>query len=142
MTGENLSVTGAVCSGLGEAADFTQVGWVRRAFVDLLGIDPYPGTVNLAVTPAAHNDWQALREAPGVHIPAGQPGFCDATAWPVIVGDGTGVEAAAAVLLPHVPDYPADKIELISAHPVREMLGLSDGDVVSITLRPGAPDAP
>ncbi|RME49670.1 MAG: DUF120 domain-containing protein, partial [Chloroflexi bacterium] len=38
---------GRVVTGQGEGARFTQLPWVRAQFVDRLGIDPHPGTLNL-----------------------------------------------------------------------------------------------
>ena len=42
-------IEGRLMRGLGQAADFTQIDWVRRQLMDLAGIDPHPGTVNLAL---------------------------------------------------------------------------------------------
>jgi CTP-dependent riboflavin kinase len=42
-------IEGRLIRGLGQAAGFTQIEWVRRQFIDLAGIDPHPGTVNLAL---------------------------------------------------------------------------------------------
>ena len=42
-------IQGQLVRGLGKAADFTQIDWVRRQLIEHAGIDPYPGTVNLAL---------------------------------------------------------------------------------------------
>ena len=41
----------------------------------------------------------------------------------------------AAIVLPDIESYPADKIELIAAVNVRDTLGIVDGDRVSIEVR-------
>ena len=46
-------ISGRLFTGRGEAAGFTQLGWVRRQTIACAGIDPYPGTVNLQITDAA-----------------------------------------------------------------------------------------
>ena len=40
-------IQGIIVSGRGEGAGFTQLDWVRRQFIEQLGIDPHPGTLNL-----------------------------------------------------------------------------------------------
>jgi hypothetical protein len=57
-------------SGLGKAAAFTQLDWVRRRFIDAAGIDPYPGTVNLEVLDEHRPAWQAWRALEGDAIDA------------------------------------------------------------------------
>ena len=125
-----MALRGRLVNGLGEATGFTAIDWVRQAFLDRLGIDVFPGTVNLEIGSDQLADWAAIKASPGITIPPGQPGFCDATAWPVRI-DG---RVSAAILLPHVEDYPADKVELIAAVPVRETLGIGEGDVVTMVL--------
>lgn len=68
------------------------------------------------------------REAGIAITPA--PGFCAAKCFHVVVaGCITG-----AVVFPDVADYPPEKFEVISAVPVRQTLGLADGDEVSISV--------
>jgi CTP-dependent riboflavin kinase len=38
------------------------------------------------------------------------------------------------VVFPEVAGYPADKFEVISAVPVRQALGVADGDRVAVSL--------
>lgn len=125
-----LSLQGEVCTGVGEGAGFVQLPWVRREFSAKLGFEPYPGTFNLRLDGA---EWEAARARlaaePGIAI-VPQPGFCAARCFRVVIaGQVTG-----AAVLPEVPDYPADKLEIVSAVPVRRTLGLVDGDRVSVSL--------
>ena len=80
MTENLLTLSGKLASGLGEAADFTSIPWVRQAFLDRLGIDVHPGTVNLEIAADQAAVWSAIKARAGVHIPPGADGFCDATA--------------------------------------------------------------
>jgi riboflavin kinase len=126
-----LTLRGRLVGGLGEAAGFTSIPWVREAFLDRLGIDVYPGTVNLEVDASELTDWMAIKATPGIAIPPGQPGFCDATAWHVQINS----MASGASILPHVEDYPTSKLEVIASQSLREKLGISEGDVVTIALQ-------
>jgi CTP-dependent riboflavin kinase len=119
---------GRVATGQGEGASFTAIPWAREAFVARLGIAPYPGTLNLVPEDAAA--WAALRATPGILIPAGERGFCDARAWRVRVAG----RLDAAIVVPEVPGYPGDKIELIAAVSLREALGLIDGSLVALEV--------
>jgi CTP-dependent riboflavin kinase len=44
-----LTITGRLASGLGEGAAFTGLPWAREQFIARLGLDPFPGTVNLVL---------------------------------------------------------------------------------------------
>lgn len=127
---ETLLLEGEACSGRGEGAAFTALEWVRRAFLARLGFEPYPGTFNLRMAGAR---WEAARRIlarePGIPITP-EPGFCAAKCFHVVIaGRITG-----AVVFPDVPGYPPDKFEVISAVPVRQALGVRDGDTVSVQV--------
>jgi len=127
---ETLLLEGEACSGLGEGASFTALAWVRRAFLARLGFDPYPGTFNLRMGGTA---WEGarrvlMREA-GIAI-SPEPGFCAAKCFHVVLaGRITG-----AVVFPEVPGYPPDKFEVVSAVPVRQALGVRDGERISVSV--------
>ena len=133
---EPLVLRGRLVDGLGEGQRFTALDWVRRRFRDLLGFDPYPGTVNLRVEAAGDREALArLRSAPGIII-LPEPGFCAATAYRVAIHLPGGPDAVpAAIVVPHVPGYPGDQVELVAAVHVRTALGLNTGDTVTITAR-------
>jgi CTP-dependent riboflavin kinase len=125
-----LLLEGEACSGLGEGASFTALDWVRREFLAKLGFEPYPGTFNLRM---GGPEWEAARRVmdaePGIVITP-EPGFCAAKCFHVVIaGCITG-----AVVFPAVPGYPGDKFEVISAVPVRQALGVADGDRVTISV--------
>lgn len=125
------SLSGKLVPGLGEGAGFTRKDWARRQFVDLLGIDPYPGTLNLVVEDEADlKTWRAIRERAGLTVVPPDPGWCNGTCYPAMVA-GT---IKGAIVVPEVADYPADKIEIIAATGLREALGLGDGDTVTLEV--------
>jgi CTP-dependent riboflavin kinase len=119
-------VTGRVASGQGEGAMFTQLPWARAAFVARLGIDPFPGTLNLV--PVNREAWRAWRAQPGIMIEAPDPSWCHARAYKVRIAR----RIAAAVVVPEIAGYPDDKIEVIAAVGLRDALGLKDGDPVTL----------
>lgn len=131
-----MEISGEVVSGRGEAAGFTRLDWVVRQSIDQFGIDPHPGTLNLKLTGASSlATWQTIRQAAShVITPPAGSGFCAARCHPFSLD---GVPAAAVV--PDVPGYPDDTLELIAAIHVREHLRLDDGHrIATRALRPFA----
>ena len=98
-----------------------QLDWVRSQLKELVGIDPFPGTLNLVLEDdASLASWRQWRSMPGLHLEPGEAGFCNARCYPVRVAG----RVPAAVLLPDVADYPEDRIELVAALPIRQYLAL------------------
>ncbi len=121
-------IQGIVQGGLGQGNSFTQLDWVRQQFRDKIGFDPYPGTLNLRVQD--RDGLAGLRAERGIRIEPGAPGYCAAKCFRVEIGE----RVAGAWIIPEVPAYPDDLIELMAPVSLRDALGLKVGDVVSIKL--------
>lgn len=121
--GEAKRLTGVVYSDLGRAASFMAIDGVAAAMRAALGFDAYPGTLNVKLdTPEARAVWSGVREGRGIPIAAGG-GFCAARCFPALIeGNCRG-----AVILPDVPGYPADKLEIVAAVRLKDALKLADG---------------
>lgn len=133
-TPTSLELEGEVAPGLGEGSRFTAIGWVILEFRRKLGFIPWPGTFNLRMGGAA---WERARErlraAAGVAITP-QDGFCAAKCFGVLITDKRAGHLTGAVVVPAMPDYPDDKFEIVAPVPIRETLGLADGDLVNLRL--------
>lgn len=126
-----MQLRGVVVTGQGLGRHFTGLSWAREQFLEKLGIDPYPGTLNVRLTGVdAQQQWAELRRGPSEVIHAGEPESCDASCFHV---DLNGSQAAA-IVWPQVAAYPDDQIELIAGVGLRHGLGLSDGDEVLIRV--------
>lgn len=124
-------ITGRVLRGIGEGVQFTALEWARRQFIERLGIDPYPGTLNLStVGQSSQNVWASLRATPGVAVLPPDPQWCIARCYPVRI-DG---RIPGAIVYPEVPGYPDNRVELIAALPLREVLSLEDGDHLTMQV--------
>lgn len=131
MPGETL--VGRLATGIGMGKTFTRLDWARHQFVEKLGIDPYPGTVNVVVDdPESMPVWVRLKRQAGIAMenPGDGPHDCDAKCWPVRIAGAID----GAIVLPLVEDYPPAQVEVIAAVGVREALGIEDGDTVTLTL--------
>ena len=56
-------IQGRLTSGVGQGKHFTRLDWACRQFIDKLGIDPFPGTVNLIVDePESMFRWKRIKD--------------------------------------------------------------------------------
>ena len=127
-------IQGEVVSGVGEAQRFLQIPWVRQQLVERLEIEPFPGTLNLRVS--AELDRAALawlKRQPGIPIEP-QPGFCAARCYRVVL-DG---RLPAVALIPEVPGYPDDVLELVAPVRLRDALSVRDGSLLTVAVAESA----
>ncbi len=132
MTGEKL--VGRIVKGTSQGKHFTQLEWARRQFLEKLGIDPFPGTLNLIIEDAdSINVWNRLRDTIGVRIenPNDGPHNCDARCYQVSIEE----QIDAAIVLPEVAGYSPVQIEIIAATRVRDALDIDDGDSLRLEIR-------
>ena len=102
--------------------------------MERLGIDPFPGTLNLVLEDVESIDvWHRLQKTPGVRIenPNDGPNDCDGRCYPVTI-EG---RIDAAIVLPEVPGYSPVQIELIAAVCLRDALQVDDGDALRLEIR-------
>ena len=133
MTRNGKQICGRVVSGEGRGTHFTRLARARRQFIDKLGIDPYPGTVNLIVVDAeSRSVWDRLKDKPGVSIcnPNRNPQDCNARCYRASIGE----QVSGAIVLPEVADYARDQVEIIAAIGVREALNINDGDTLILEI--------
>lgn len=124
-------IDGTVVQGLGRARDLTQIDWVRRQLIDHVGIDPHPGTLNLKLSDeVSRTRWREWCGMPGEVIEPEEGNFCSARCYSVRI-EG---RIPAAILLPDSMDYPADKMELVAALPIRSHLFLAENVRIRVEL--------
>ena len=125
---------GRLATGIGQGKNFTRLDWARTQFIERLGIDPYPGTVNVIVDdPDSMPVWVRVKRTPGIRIdnPGNGPHDCDARCYPVTVAG----RIDGAIVVPEVEGYPPAQAEIIADIGVRETLDIEDGDPVEIELK-------
>jgi putative hydrolase of the HAD superfamily len=127
-------IQGRVVSGEGEAARFTEIPWVRQQLQKRLGFVSYPGTLNLRLSSLADQlAFNRLKAGPGLLLEP-EPGFCAGRCFEVVL-EG---HLAAAVVVPEVPGYPADLLELLAPVRLRDELGLVDDSPLTLAVVPPA----
>lgn len=114
-------------TGIGRGQVFTRIEWARRQFVDKLDIDPFPGTANLRIVePESISIWQRISAREGIRIenPDEGPNACDARCYPVRINGWLD----AAIVVPEIPEYLPERVELIASVNIRGAMGVRDGD--------------
>ena len=128
---ESIKIKGIIVEGLKEAGLFTHLPWVREQFITKLGINPYPGTLNLDVIDTEDMEkFRKIKKRKGIEIIPAEPGFCPAKCFHVLVCG----EIKGALVIPQVPGYPESKLEIISPDRIRNVLPLEAGDLVSVEI--------
>lgn len=125
-----IRLRGLVTSGIGESRFFTEIPWVKRQFIDKLGINPFPGTFNITVIAEDKEKLDTVRKSTGIEIISEDENFCSANSFPVLI-DG---KIKGAIIIPHVSNYPQAQLEVISAKNIKQSLSLKDGDSVDIEV--------
>lgn len=124
-------IYGNVVSGLCKGMLFTELDWAKKQFIEKLGIDPYPGTLNIHLSEESIKEkWQSQQESAPYTIYANTKEGCDALAYPVHIGN----RYTGAIVLPLVDNYPAHQIEIIAPVPLRQKLSLQDGDLLELEI--------
>jgi riboflavin kinase, archaea type len=120
-----------IFTGQGEATAFTDLPWVRQQLREQLKLEICSGTLNARPTDATDRAaWKAWRQGKGTPLQPPDPAACTASCWPIRLG----ADLRGAVIVPHVPGYPTDQIEIVAPVHLRTTLGLRDGDTVDIQL--------
>jgi CTP-dependent riboflavin kinase len=130
------TINGIIFSDLGAAAGFMVLDWVQRALHTQLGFAPFPATLNLRPRGDLDADaWQVVQnESNGIELAPAQSGFCAARLFLVDISrpGGDGPPVRGAVLLPAVPNYPKDKIEVVAPMRLKDRWDVRDGDQLTL----------
>lgn len=124
---KKLVVKGKVFSSNKRGKQFVNLSWVKRQINEKMGFNPYLGTLNLRLT--NETDINKLRKMNGTTI-VPEKGYCEGKCFKALV---TG-KVEGAVVLPDVPEYPADVLEVLAPINLRENLGLKDGAEIEVII--------
>ena len=125
---QKIVLTGTVFSGSGNGRKFVCLPWVKRQIEEKLGFSPYPGTLNLHLNKENTKKKILLEIANGIMIEP-QAGYCPGVLFKACLGS-----LECAVVVPKVPNYPSDVLEIISPVYLREYLKLVEGSLVKASI--------
>jgi len=123
-----VTFEGAVFSGKGEGRKFISLPWVTSQIEAALGFTPFAGTLNIRLTEENAAKKRLLDEAEKFEIRP-KEGYCTGF---LLKAEINGM--SCGVVLPQVPNYPTDELEIVAAPNLRERLGLRDGSTVSVDV--------
>jgi CTP-dependent riboflavin kinase len=133
----SMRMTGIIFSDLGQAASLMALDWVQASLKQCLGFSPFPATLN--VRPKSAEDggvWRrAQHELTALPLAPLDGGFCSARIYRIEIlppASQASEKINGAVLLPEVKDYPNDKIEIVAPMRLKDHLGISDGDPLTL----------
>jgi riboflavin kinase len=128
----SVTLEGTVFTGIGEGAYYITKDAYRKQFIEKLGYDPYPGTLNVKLTSDYDMKARAELEAyPAIEV----QGFKNENrtygpvkCYPVLINN----KAKGAVVFALRTHYDASVIEVIAPNFLRQQLKLKDGHKVKI----------
>lgn len=130
----SITLEGTVFTGFGEGAYYISKEHYRKQFMEKLGFDPYPGTLNLKLSTDYDMKARSELEAyPGIEIEGFKNEdrtFGPVKCYPVIVEN----EVRGALILALRSHYDASVLEIIAPVPLRRHLKLKDGQKAKIEL--------
>ena len=130
-----MKFSGQVVSGIGQGARFLALDWVAAQLQQQFGLTPFPGTLNLRVSPEIRQRlFEQRQEFLRIADPASPdcPGYLQKV---ILRANGRSCESAY-LILPEKTMY-EDVLEIIAAVSLRDHLLLSDGDPVEVETEPG-----
>ena len=126
---KTLRIKGRVFSGKGEAAKFIELPWVKKQIVEKLGFTPYRGTLNIELVKEEFEKKASLERAQAIEV-SPVKGFSRGRCFKANLMD----KLECAIVIPKIPNYPENVIEVIAPTNVREKLQLRDGDPVEVKI--------
>ena len=127
---QEIVLKGKVVSGNKKGKLFVGLPWVKKQINEKLGFNPYLGTLNLHLP--NKTSLNRLHDAEGIII-VPEKGYSDGKCFKALVNE----QVEGAVVLPDVPDYPPNLLEILAPVNLRETLGLKDGMEVKVTVKLG-----
>lgn len=128
-----IRLEGYVARGLGEGAYYISLEGYKKQIEEKLGFTPYPGTLNVVLTPDSLIYRRYLEALPGITISGFSDGVRTYGSVKAFRCKMQGIDCALLVIerTHHGPEV----VEIIAPIRLRNALGLKDGDFVSIEVQ-------
>ena len=123
-----LKATGTVVSGLGESASFLSLQWVNDQVVENLSFSPYRGTLNIDTGNSTIQN--KLKEHAKKSIIPVEKEFCEALIFDAMI---TG-RYRCGVILPLLPNYPGNILEIVAPIHLKQALKIDDGAEIEVEI--------
>lgn len=125
---KRIELKGLVFSGEGSGKKFVDLPWVNQQISEKLDFIPYSGTLNLRLNEKSLK-WKKLLEKTPTEKIISVKGYFDGALFKAFIGI-----LECAIVVPLIPDYPEDLLEVIASVNLRKALELEDGCEVKVTV--------
>ena len=119
---------GTVFSGNGEGRKFIELPWVKQQIQEKLGFTAYAGTLNIRLAKDSVKQKKQLEKAKRLEV-IPEKGYYTGLLIKAKIDNLEG-----AIVIPRVPNYPSDVLEVIAPVYLRERLKIADGSEVAVTV--------
>jgi riboflavin kinase len=130
----SVTLEGTLFSGLGEGAYYISKDGYRKQFIEKLGFDPYPGTLNIKLTTEYDIKTRTELEAyPAIELQGFQNesrSFGAVRCYPAVINN----KVKGAIITAMRTHYDASVVELVAPVYIRGNLKLKDGQKVKIEV--------
>ncbi len=130
----SVTLEGVLFSGLGEGAYYVSKEGYRKQFIERLGFDPYPGTLNIKLTTEYDIKTRAELEAyPAIELQGFQNearSFGDVKCYPAVINN----KVKGAILTALRSHYDSSVMEIIAPVFLRAHLKLKDGHKIKVEV--------
>ncbi|MEA2108092.1 MAG: HAD-IA family hydrolase [Pseudomonadota bacterium] len=126
--------TGKIVTGTGKAAFFTQLDWVMAQCAEKLGFVPFPGTLNIDISPQGITSIEPSLSSAVVELKSPDPKFCSSR---IVPANLEGIPAAVLFPAKETRIHSRNILEILAPVAVHKALGKNDGDLVSVTINNG-----
>ena len=125
---KRIELKGLVFSGEGSGKKFVDLPWVNQQISEKLDFIPYSGTLNLRLNEKSIK-WKKLLEKTPTEKIIPVKGYFNGALFRAFIGI-----LECAIVVPLIPDYPEDLLEVIASVNLRKALELEDGCEVKVTV--------
>ena len=134
---DTVELVGAVTSGMGEGRHYISLPGYAEQFVERLGYEPFPGTLNVELDEESVRRRTALAAVEPVPIDAWEDDertYGPASCYPATVSTDGGSHETAHAIVPERTHHDEGQLEVIAPVKLRDALDLEDGDVLTVTV--------
>lgn len=119
---------GTVSSGEGRGKKFVELPWFKRQVEEKLGFSPYLGTLNLRLSIKEAEKRILLENSEGLLVEP-QTGYYSGLLFKATID-----ALECGIVIPIMPNYPSNVLEVIAPVYLRGQLKLKDGSLVTVSV--------
>ena len=123
-----IKFAGTVFSGTGQGKKFMELPWVKQQLTKKLGFSPYAGTLNIRLNKESAKQKSQLEKQHGIIVYPEESYYAG-----LLFKAKIGTDECF-IVIPQVPNYPKDVLEVIAPINLREKLNLKDGDQATVEV--------